>query len=246
MSAAIQIPSGDYEIGDDSIPNAGPRHWRRIDRAYWIDAEPVTWAHFEVFVASGGYARRELWPQGAEAAETPQPTVDERCRTLLDNAAPFREALAAGQRLSRQQPITGVTWFEAYAICRFYSARLAFEAEWEIAMAGLPMRSERSGSRRSSRGGFDCIHLMGRLQEWAGDAFTTRYWRSDASRAGSLWRAEPGNPCVCVRGSGPEDLYQHISARTGAEPGQGNPCRGFRRVWDASPRDEDLHASWRA
>lgn len=242
MSRVLEIPAGNYEVGSDSIPNAGPRHSRRVARSYWIDAEPISWSQFEVFVSACGYGRRELWdsPNGIGGVGF-SVTVDERCRTLLANAPTFREALSTTPGMPRHQPITGVTWFEARAICRFFNARLAFEVEWEIAMAEPRAKGEAAGPRYEA-----CRNLLGTLQEWTSDPFTPRYWRSEGNRSGTLWCLDTGVPCVSVRGAGPNDLYQHISARTGAEPSQTSPHRGFRRVWDSPPHDEDLHGRWRA
>lgn len=240
MSGAFEISAGHYQVGNDSIPNAGPRHSRKVARPYWIDATPVTWSQFEVFVAAGGYARRELWasPDCADGTGFPN-SVDARCRALLAAAMTFHETLSTSPDISRHQPLTGVTWFEARAICRFFNARLAYEAEWEIAMTGTrETRQPAGGQRRES--------CLGTLQEWTSDPFTPRYWRSEGNRSGTVWRPESGVPCVSVRGAGPGDLYQHVSARTGAEPNQESPHRGFRRVWDSPPRDDDLHVRWRA
>ena len=243
MSIVLQIPAGNYEVGSDSIPNAGPRHSRRVARPYWIDGEPVTWAHFEVFVSAGGYARRDLWdsPNGIAGVGF-SITVDERCRMLLTTAPGFRESASTTFGMPRQQPITGITWFEARAICRFFNARLAFEVEWEIAMREPHAMSQAVGSRSYEA----CRNLLGSLQEWTSDPFTPRYWRSEGNQSGTVWCPDSGAPCVSVRGAGPNVLYQHISAWMGAEPSQASPHRGFRRVWDSPPRDDDLQARWRA
>jgi len=225
----IHIPAGEHAIGDESIPNASPRHRRKL-AAFWIDARPVSWAHFEVFVAAGGYHDDELWrdSQGGDLPQVRPDSVDQRHKQLLPREGLLRLGEVLQMQSPRELPITGLTWFEALGLARFYGARLAFETEWEAAMA-------------ASAG---CLVAIGLLQEWTADAFTPRYWRADFDRVGVPWAAAAEGDVV-VRGAAPEDLYHHVSVRVGRPPGVGHPYRGFRRVWNSRPTETQIVAAWR-
>jgi formylglycine-generating enzyme required for sulfatase activity len=221
---AVQIPAGEYPIGDDSIPNATPRH-RRALQTFWIDAEPVTWAHFELFLTAGGFADETLWVD-AEANALPDSrpgSIDAHHRQLL---SAFRAAERKDPGPLRDRPATGLSWYEAAAVARFFGARLPFEVEWEAAMnVAAPS-------------------YVGRLQEWTADGFAPRYWRADFDRVGVPWVA--GGPAhVVVRGAAPEDLYHHVCFRFGADPASRHPHRAFRRAWDAEPTETQLFGGWR-
>jgi len=262
MPAVAEIPAGEFDIGDESIPNAAPRHRRRLSRSVWIDAGPVTWAHFEAFVAAGGYRSAQLWTGSAgEISQMPSLPVDQRCRTLLDETEPFRRSLSTTGKLSREQPLTGLTWFEAQAVARFYGARLPFEVEWEIAMA----ESERPASRaeashpESNRTSgthsglpaalatskYGCALCYGFLQEWTADAFSSRYWRADFDRPGTPFLAQAAGGGVTVRGSAADEIYHHPSFRFSQDPATTSGCRSFRRVWDQRPSARLVEPGWR-
>src|SRR5687768_7426922 len=123
---ALKVSTGEYDVGDDSIPNASPRHRRHLE-SFWIDSEPVSWAHFETFVAGGGYGDESLWTDAAgNPTSTARPTsVDAHHRQLLSLGRGWVGRRSEGR--TREQPITGLSWFEAGAIARFYGARLPFE-----------------------------------------------------------------------------------------------------------------------
>jgi formylglycine-generating enzyme required for sulfatase activity len=223
MMSVVHVPAGEYEIGDESIPNASPRHRRRLGE-FWIDARPVSWAHFEGFVAGGGFEDDALW---IDAGARPT-SIDQRHKQLLPREGFLRIGGVFQLASIRDLPITGLTWFEAVAVARFYGARLAFETEWEAAM------SLNSG----------CLPTIGFLQEWAADVFTPRYWRADFESAGVPWQAGTDGE-VTVRGVAPEDLYHHVSLRVGRPPDSNHPYRGFRRVWNRAPEESQIIASWK-
>ena len=144
MSFIVRIAPGEYEIGDDSIPNAGPKHRRRLTRPFWIDVLPVSWAHFEAFVTGGGYRRNGLWGSCKEAStwRVNLASVDDRCYELIEQAEKFADNTPFGEPRTVQQPITGLNWFEAAAVAAYFGARLPFEVEWEIAMGRKRNRSD--------------------------------------------------------------------------------------------------------
>jgi len=251
MSPFAQITAGWHEIGSDTIPGAGPKHRRRFTAPVWIDSIPLTWAHYEVFVAAGGYDRNDLWcdlETKVPGAIRPQ-SVDGRCRTLLEASRKFCESCRWVARLSRDRPLTGITWFEAVALCRFYGARLPFEAEWEVAMQTtnhVPKCSSDGPWQTLARSQCGCTILIGTIQEWTADAFLPRYFPSDTETRGVAWSSACESLDVTIRGASPQDLYQHASFRAGRGPNTNSPYCGFRRVWETPPQPSDVDATWRS
>lgn len=248
MCSVVEIFAGEFEIGDDLIPNASPRHRRRLRQSIWIDVDPITWAHFEVFVAAGGYRRHELW---IDDAGMPLPcqrdqSVDSRCRAILNQAELTSRLLSDLAPTGRERPLTGVNWFEARAIASFYGARLPFEIEWEIAMRESYQKADLSSPLKSSTNRLCCHSCVGLLQEWVGDAFAPKYWRSDFDRVGIPWSATLPESPVVVRGSSADDLIQHISCRRGTSPAESYEFRSFRRVWDQPPIADLTIPKWRS
>lgn len=212
---AVILPAGNYLIGNDGIPNAGPRHARRFLTDVVIEKEIVTWQAFETFVSSGGYADTGLWrslagPTFPESALVE--SVDDRCeavRSMTIAAAP-----PVWPKPRKDLPLIGLTWFEASAFCRFYGARLPFESEWEVAMS------------RSLLGAI-------RAQEWCLDGYADRYWRADSNIRGSEWRS---GKKVVFRGHHLGEPALGPSSRRPIDPSSGGPIgRGFRRVWERKP-----------
>ncbi len=250
MSTAVRIESGTYCIGSDSIPGAGPQHNRRLANAYWIDVLPVSWAHFEVFVAGGGYACDELWPaQDAERLRKLRAeSVDQRCRILLEQAQGAWSRFGASVGALRNTPVLGVTWFEATAIARFFGARLAHEEEWEVALSGSRKPASilvGSDWTRLPQSRWGCAVMIGTMEEWTISAFTLRYWRHEVDQKTPAWTSAASESDVCVRGAKPESQFQDVCARRGQDPNSGDRFLGFRRVWDRPPTRVEMDASWR-
>jgi len=141
------VPGGRWRLG------ASPRDGFVYDNEKWahtvelapfhIAHAPVTNLEFAVFVAEGGYRRREFWDEAgwawreATGAERPIYWVEE------DQQYAWRrydqiEALAA------DAPVTSVNFHEAEAWCRWAKRRLPSEAEWEAAALGEPSSDGRT------------------------------------------------------------------------------------------------------
>lgn len=242
MDLVVEIPADEYEIGDESVPNASPRHRRLQRKSIWIDARPVSWGLFEEYVAGGGYGRNELWPPlTARSGIDAFGPIDLRCQTLLRQSELCWQVDAFNEWKSLDNPATGLSWFEAYSVAKFYGARLPFEVEWEIAMRNYT--SSKTEKRKCSaipwcafsltdRG---CVDTRGTLQEWTLDGFQPQYWRADFNRTGIPWAPETHTTGVSIRGSSPIDTHSHVCFRVGRPPDEGHPYRGFRRVWDYPP-----------
>ncbi len=134
------VPGGDFWLGEGE--EMEPVSFLKQD--YWLARFPVTVAQFRTFVDEGGYADREWWAEAIAAdlwEEGAYTAYGDRCTAPRDFGPEF--ALD-------NQPVVGVSWFEALAFTRWLTARwreagllpeawraaLPSEAEWEKGARG--------------------------------------------------------------------------------------------------------------
>lgn len=135
-----------------------------------IDAQPVNWAQYIEFVGDGGYDRRELWhPEGwlwlqSFAAQggrhMPRHVEQLGVARLGGSASVVQHRFGRAVRLSAQQPVSHLSWWEADAWCRWAGRRLPDEAEWDLAAQLGAVRGFRFGGVRE--------WCANRLQAWPG------------------------------------------------------------------------------
>jgi formylglycine-generating enzyme required for sulfatase activity/energy-coupling factor transporter ATP-binding protein EcfA2 len=166
----VEIPAGPFRMGstyedEQALKWEKPQHTRDLPR-YWISKTPVTNAQWRRFVAAGGYTNRRYWsragwhwrrcgwePEGniyttfhLIAILALGPLFD-RVVGVLRRRPPFEHPWATTwldttDWNGNNQPVVGVSFYEAEAYCRWLSEAsghpfvLPSEEEWEKAARG--------------------------------------------------------------------------------------------------------------
>jgi len=124
----VEIGAGEFFMGDDDDNDASPCHALSLPD-YQVGKYPVTNSEFSRFISAKGYEQKKYWSAAGwtilkrEEWKSPQYWDDDRFK------AP-------------NQPVVGITWFEALAYCRWLSSEtgtpyeLPSEAQWEKAARG--------------------------------------------------------------------------------------------------------------
>jgi formylglycine-generating enzyme required for sulfatase activity len=119
--AYVKIPEGQYCYGDNNRPLS-------IQEPFWLTRYPVTNSQFALFIDDGGYRMREWWSQEGrhwrESAQVEEPLYWRQ----PDLSAP-------------NQPVVGISFWEAEAFVRWAGGVLSTEEQWEAAARG-PMGYE--------------------------------------------------------------------------------------------------------
>ncbi len=126
-----------HEGTDFAFDNEGPRH-RQFVGAFQLANRLTTNAEYLAFIADGGYTRPEFWLSDGWYA-----------RGRLGWTAPLYWEQVAGRwgtmslggmvDVAPSEPVTHISFYEADAFARWSGARLATEAEWELAALDLPI-----------------------------------------------------------------------------------------------------------
>ncbi len=228
----ILVPGGLSRRGEGRAPPHGPAHIVRMPPLL-IDRSEVTGGQFAEFL---DHMRRT----GDRAlCHTEDPGLSYRPKEW-----PHDECPAGLEAL----PVTGVSWFAAYAYARWVGGHLPSEAEWERAGAGplglayawgdefdlsrcwhgeagpLPADSLPGGE-----GPYSLLHMSGNVREWCEDRFDPR-WYERCSRSNP--RGPSQNLHRVVRGgsfASPADCLR-LQHRDHLEPVSREADLGFRVV----------------
>jgi len=139
--AWIPFDGGLHRIGHDgeafAYDNEGPSH-QVVIGSFAMASRLVTNQEYEAFIEDGGYERPDLWLSlGWNAVNEKNwkaPLYWEKCD------GKWRQFTLHGvENLSPDEPVGHISYFEADAFARWAGARLATEAEWELASEGVPI-----------------------------------------------------------------------------------------------------------
>jgi ergothioneine biosynthesis protein EgtB len=142
QAAAESTPLGwqSFDGGLDQIGDAGggfafdneqPRHPVFL-QPFALATRLVTNGEYLAFITDGGYARPELWFSDGWDAVQSQGWRAPLYWTEHDGAW-HSFTLAGLQEINLNEPVCHVSFYEADAYARWAGARLATEAEWEVA-----------------------------------------------------------------------------------------------------------------
>ncbi len=168
-----------------------------------IDAQPVSWQQYAEFVTDGGYDEPRFWSDaGAAWLAATQRRCPRDAEELRHSAVVNRFGRLC--RVHMDEPVTGLTWFEAQAWCQWAGRRLPTEVEWELVAC-----------RGASRG-----FAWGEVPEWT--AGRARVWPGGQAHWNTQHIAQRG--CAWLE---PRRLA-HPKARRFAPPDDDSAEVGFR------------------
>ena len=184
------ISAGEFTMGaivEQANLDQKPAHAVHLN-AYYIDIHEVTNMQYEEFILAGGYKKKEFW-------------TEEGWNFIQKNQ--IDKPLALGRKLfnAPNQPVVGVSWYEANAYATWAGKRLPSEAEWEKAARGIDKRIYPWGNQMDfSRLAYQCnngirtavdgsfptgaspygvMDMAGNAWEWIADCYSeTHYSRS--------------------------------------------------------------------
>jgi ergothioneine biosynthesis protein EgtB len=178
----IGFDEGLREIGWNgegfAFDNEGPRHKEYLP-AFALASRLVTNREYLAFIENGGYSRPEFWlSEGWSVAQA------QGWRTPLcwwDQKGQWKEFTLAGMAdLSLDAPVCHVSLFEADAYAHWAGARLATEAEWEVASENVALCGSFAESGRFHPAQLDptdaepgaLMQMYGEVWQWTRSQYT--------------------------------------------------------------------------
>ncbi len=141
----VLIPAGQFVMGGDGEYDGKPKRTLNLPYGYLAAQCPLTNTEFAGFIADGGYQERRWWTE----AGWQQKEKDGWTQPAYWNDSRFNQP---------NQPVVGISWYEAVAYCRWKSEQLAVSSEQSILrdqLADLNRQSKivntLTGTRRKSK-----------------------------------------------------------------------------------------------
>ncbi len=219
-AAYVEVRAGTYPYGEEgrTVEIAAP---------FRIGRFPVTNGQYQAFVDDGGYGERKWWSEAGWAW---------RQENRVTEPDLWRDRRWNGPN----QPMVGVSFFEAEACCAWARGRLPSEQEWEAAArgpggqeypwgddwedgicntleAGLGMTSPVGLFPRSRQARLGIEDLAGNVWEWCASFFeddsSADETRPRVVRGGSWGFYQDGARCAFRYGYFPDDRFVLIGIR---------------------------------
>jgi formylglycine-generating enzyme required for sulfatase activity len=114
--AWVEIPAGDYVYGDDKKPP-------RIEAPFLLSRYPVTNSQYALFIDGGGYENESLWSKDGWKWRGEEEVTEPRF-------------WLHGKWNVPNQPVVGVSWWEAEAFAKWAGGFQPTERQWEAAARG--------------------------------------------------------------------------------------------------------------
>lgn len=243
-SGMIVIPSGTFRRGSNVSPDEAPVVEVNLS-SFAIDITPVTNKQYRVFIKSGGYKTKKYWTEAG-------------WRFVCELGLTHPNYWFDDHWNQDDQPVTGVSWWEALAFATFCGKTLPTEAQWEYACKGTDDRQYPWGNdaptleyanfapdceplelNRSStsvyahplnRSYFGCLDMAGNVAEWCLDNASPNYsW--DNSRINPVYITSETEDHVVRGGSGLfNEGFMRCSSRDYYPPTLRDNTIGFRCV----------------
>jgi len=187
----IKIPAGEFIMGSsDNDPdvndNEKPQRKIYLDE-YYIGKYPVTNGEYYKFILDGGYENPEYWAY-------------EGWEWLLDTEITEPGCWRDSDYNALDQPVVGVTWYEADAFCRWFGGSLPTEAQWEKAARGTDGRKypwghteldstyanyadnvgnpTPVGKYEKGKSPYGCYDMAGNVWDWCEDWYDSDYYKN--------------------------------------------------------------------
>ena len=241
------IPAGTFRMGDkfdkDGIDSDAPAHDVCLD-AFLIDKTEVSNQDFAEFIDAEGYKNTSLWE---DKNKTSQAGI-----AFLDKMEEPKQPRnwKDGEDYQDDNPVNGVSWFEARAYCRWKDKELPTEAQWEKAARGpegyewsfgniwdktKANSNEKDDYERTApvehyqANSYGLKNMSGNVWEWVQDVYGKDFYISDKGGTDNPINDEEEGSRILRGGSwdfDPQDL--RASNRDWYDPFNGNSFIGFR------------------
>ncbi len=195
-----------------------------IRNDFWIDRHEVTNQEYQAFVLAGGYAEPKYWADLPFVLDGEQLTWETARMHFLDQTGVCAPAGWRDGRLvpgTENQPVAGISWFEANAYARFRGKSLPTITHWRRAafcdQPGVMATLSNFSSPQTADvgtfpgiGNFDVYDLYGNVSEWC-------------------WNGDPSGKRVLLGGAYDDPNYHYVFPRL-VSPWQRKDTCGFRCV----------------
>jgi len=132
---AVQIAAGHYRVGGalpDACDNEVPLQRAELG-PFAISRRPVSNAEYLAFIEDDGYQRQELWEKGGWAWRVQNGVQHPDHWQQTDQGAWYGIGMRGSYGLAAEEPVSGISHYEAQAFARWADARLPHEYQWEAA-----------------------------------------------------------------------------------------------------------------